>query len=328
MELSFSYSKPSPPWSHLTTDLVCKIADCLGEESEALRLRSVCRSWRAAVPPPRPKTTSSPVLHLPCFQPHRHDHSLALTESTVYSIAPIPRNSGEPTTPWIVKVQFLESGTVSLKELRSGSSLKAEDTLLLPKSLDLLDYQVHQLHNVYSLENVVEREKFGSHEIAVSCRLSEKGDGFTVMVVKKDGALAIWRIGDDKWTNLDCGNIFCSVAYHTRKKKFYAVGNSGLTITVDPVSLAIQEVLPPAKGHCNSNKFLVESFGDLFLVEKDFQVSRLAFGVKKLGEEQEWVGGDGGALKDRFLLVANDWMVLGLAMDFPGCYYKANHVYL
>ncbi|KAJ4834969.1 hypothetical protein Tsubulata_048920 [Turnera subulata] len=240
-------SRDEPRWCALASDLIRKISGHLDTQCDIRRFRSVCRSWRSSTLPLPPKTTTS-VLHLPGFDLGEDDNNTnnshcTLTESTVYCIEPLSKRntaaaaadhpgSNTNTTPcWVVRVQFSESGTVIFKDLASPYPIRAADAQLLPKELDLRDYEVR----------------------------------FMVMVLKKYGDLAIWRFGDDRWTNIELTPWedfpFHCIAYH--KGKFYAVDEAGGTISVDPVSLEIHQVVHPMHpSHCD--KYLVQAFGDLF----------------------------------------------------------------
>ncbi|KAJ4835462.1 hypothetical protein Tsubulata_033828 [Turnera subulata] len=347
-------SRDEPRWCALASDLIRKISGHLDTQCDIRRFRSVCRSWRSSTLPLPPKTTTS-VLHLPGFDLGEDDNNTnnshcTLTESTVYCIEPLSKpntataaadhpGSNTNTTPcWVVRVQFSESGTVIFKDLASPYPIRAADAQLLPKELDLRDYEVREICNAYHLSY----EGFSisrATRVAVSSCFSDIGEGFMVMVLKKYGGLAIWRFGDDRWTNIELTPWedfpFHSIAYH--KGKFYAVDEAGGTISVDPVSLEIHQVVHPMHpSHCD--KYLVQAFGDLFLVDYscfapgDLQFGHLGFEdlhfgfeVRKLEEERhEWVEEEDG-LNDRVLFVTHDWLALVSARDLPG--YKGHCVY-
>ncbi|KAJ4830866.1 hypothetical protein Tsubulata_033962 [Turnera subulata] len=331
----------------LASDLLWKISGHLETEPDVRRFRSVCNCWRSSTPPLPPKAT--PVLRLPVFSPNPGEdssHYCTLTESTIYCVKPLRPKRFTTTTGaspcWVVRLQFSESGTVIFKNLGSPHPLEkeSEEAKLLPKVLDLRDFQVREICKAYTLEFV--NQNGGSSydrdiKVAVSSCFSEIGDGFTVMALKKEGnLLGIWRMGDDKWS-FDIGPAlemiprmcFHGIAYH--KGKFYVVDEDGGTSTFDPVSLEIRHQVVPREYISSADKYLVQAFGDLFLVAYTCSVPdvlllmHVGFRVRKLDEQRgRWVREESG-LKDRLLFVTPDWLGLVLAKDFPG--YKGNCVY-
>ncbi|KAJ4841608.1 hypothetical protein Tsubulata_004885 [Turnera subulata] len=213
----------SRQWSALPSDLLVMISGCLESRLDIHRFRGVCHSWWSSVPLPHPPL----VLKLP--YPICQDTSepmygittghLTITESSVLSITPLPgtqttSNSIFTTTaPWIFRVQFLESGKLVFKDLLSSAPVGDKYNRRLPQVLDLLDYSVKELGRTYRLEFVDQYQPFrassrrlqvssGVNKVAVTSSFCKIGDGFTVMVLKNDGKLAVWRIGEDKRINV------------------------------------------------------------------------------------------------------------------------------
>ena len=94
-------------------------------------------------------------------------------------------------------------------------------------------------------------------------------------VIYNGGKLALWRMGDEKWSVADDileGYVYDSVPYSNGI--FFAIFVNGLTISIDPakVSFEIMEVAPAKPrsgfGHGDTFKNLVKWFSDLFLIEK------------------------------------------------------------
>ncbi|KAJ4841613.1 hypothetical protein Tsubulata_004902 [Turnera subulata] len=348
-------------WTTLLSDLLRKIAGCLDSRLDILRFRWVCHSWRSSVPLPLPPPV---VLKLP--YPIGEDTNpntdlcghCILSESYVLSIQPrtalqsattgtssnTTATTTSSTTPWIVRIQFSESVNLVFKDLFSSSPVHDVDKRRLPKVLDLADYEVNELCRAYELEFVDRsgrRPCSGDHSWSTQVRqvvISGKiGDGFTVMVLKNDGKLAVWRMGDDKWIDVGDqtpeGSSYRSTAYH--RGKFYAVCDNRLTVTIDSVSLSIREVAP-AKQPCRDRKVLVESSGDLLLVLleeswvdyfdfEDEVTLKISFAIEKLDEDKhEWIPETDG-LKDRLLFTCEHWSLSVSAKDFPG--YEENCIY-
>ncbi|KAJ4841482.1 hypothetical protein Tsubulata_041824, partial [Turnera subulata] len=123
----------SPPlWSNLPADLLEKIAVCLQNSCrpDVLRLRSVCRSWRSSIP--APPVVPNSLLKLPT--PPYID--FYLKECIVYSIQPI---SNPHATPWLVRLEFSESGTEILPVVGKKN---VGTEFSRPMSLDLQHFRV------------------------------------------------------------------------------------------------------------------------------------------------------------------------------------------
>ncbi|KAJ4850631.1 hypothetical protein Tsubulata_020098 [Turnera subulata] len=334
-------------WCDLVTDLLSKIAGCLENQCDLRRFRSVCRSWRTSTPrPPLPAHPLEPYrfLKLPSFPAERHygDDTLVLVMFTVYSIEPLHQHQEDNTTaiatrPWVVKLKFWCRDTVRLSEL-SDSNLIVEGihTLDLPKVLDLRDYQVREICSAYYHE----REFICDTSRVRSGSFCKTEDGFILLMVARfKNELCMWRVGDDDWTLVDVTVEGFHGWYETvgcHNGKFYVVGDYGLTVTVDPISLEIKQVASNAESlrEDRLHRFVLGwSEEDLFLVDMlspddlDIDGDKLSyeFRVWKLDEKRlKWVEEEEG-LKDHVLFIANDWSALVPAKLLPG--YKRNCAY-
>lgn len=345
-------STSPPQWSSLPSDLLFNIASILGTRIDLLSLRAVCNSWRSSLSLP-PKT---PLVKLPFpidsnnpnLNPNRHGH-FALSESFSYSLEPINR---DPKRTWLIKIQESESGNVILKDPLARHPLAGLDRL--PKVLNLLDYRVKEISKGYYVEFVEQgkapypsifvnemKSCISIKQVAVSSSFDKIGDdGFVVMVIYNGGKLALWRMGDDKWSSVNDileGYVYDSVAYSNGK--FFAIDVNGLTISIDPAkaSFEIMEVAPAEPrsgfGHGDKFKYLVKWFSDLFLIEKyhedlfywsesdDEDDYHIKFKIYKMNEEEcDWVEMDG--LKDAVLFLGDGCSFFVWAKDFA--WWKGN----
>ncbi|KAG5253971.1 F-box protein [Salix suchowensis] len=285
-------STSQPHWSSLPSDLLINIANILDARIDLLSLRAVCSPWRSSLPLP-PK---APLLKLPFpidpnnpnLNSNRHGH-FALIESFSYSLEPINR---DPKRTWLIKIQESESGNVILKDPLARYPLARYPLAgldRLPKVLNLLDYRVKEISKGYYVEFVEQgRAPYPSifvnemkscisiKQVAVSSSFDKIGDdGFVVLVIYNGGKLALWRMGDEKWSTVNDileGHVYDSVAYSNGM--FFAIAVDGLTISIDPskASFEIMEVAPAKPrsgfGHGDTFKYLVKWFSDLFLIEK------------------------------------------------------------
>ncbi|KAL7226192.1 hypothetical protein ACSBR1_021343 [Camellia fascicularis] len=155
-----------------------------------------------------------------------------------------------------------------------------------------------------------------------------------------DGRLAMLRVGDDSWTPIYTQHFVCDdvIVY---KGNFYTVDRSGRAFVLDP-NMNLIEIAPPPtneNGKKKKKKHLVESIGDLLLVDKYFElhernvyyykdgkervkssnremVSEMR--VYRLNEDEHgWV--EVRSLEDQILFVGDDCSYSVSAREFPGC---------
>lgn len=168
-------------------------------------------------------------------------------------------------------------------------------------------------------------------------------DSFVLLTIHVSGKLAMLKSGDKKWTIIDdLPSPYDDVAFY--KGQFYAVDTTGRTVVVvvgcpSSVSVVGQSVFGGDK------KILVESCGDLFLVDKYLSVGpededegfefyeefdsytserTIRFEVFKLDRsEQKWI--EVNNLGDRMFFLGDNCTFSASANDFPGC--KGNCVF-
>ncbi|KAJ4830865.1 hypothetical protein Tsubulata_033959 [Turnera subulata] len=335
----------SRKWCDLPSELLNHIAGSLETQCDLRRFRSVCRSWRnSTLPPPPPKP--SRTIYLPPFWDDGKDEyspKIELKETSVYCIESLPSTThhhhqegaaAAAARPWFVRLRFTESGTAVHEDLATGHPvLKETHKRELRKVLDLRDFQVREICKAYHLW--VESDEY----FIVSYCFVETEDGSLMGMVLGDKVTysLFWKMGDDHWTGIDItqdGTLLDElVGYH--KGRFFVVSLSGLTHSVDPVSLEVNQVGVAAIQWFPGRKYLVGWSGDLFLVDKrgpeDFDEEldfEFEFKVRKLDEQQqEWVGGEDG-LEDLVLFIAYGWSAFVPAKHLPGygsrCVYYAD----
>ncbi|XP_031250442.1 F-box/kelch-repeat protein At2g24250-like [Pistacia vera] len=299
-----------------------------------LRLRAVCRSFRATIPLPSgqypfPHSILATTDFLEGPFPDEEDH-FDFTVSTVYAIEPLNKTSHthEEETPqtWVVRVQERNPGRVRIIDPIFGSECK-DLSDHLPKSLNLLDYRVTEITKSYQLVSTDEQHIVV--KLTFSSSLDENDDEFAVMARDNDmKELGIWRNLDKKWSIIDMGlqypEVLEDIIYHNHK--FYAVLPKGHTVTVDPKSLAVTGVAE--KLQLDWEYWMIYSIAlnnDLFLIVQfqeydDYDEYNIA--IFKLNEEnQKWVPVvDGSELEDRVLFVGKSSCAYSFSMkEVAGC---------
>ena len=345
-------------WSHLPKDLLAKIAGRLDTRIDFLHFRGVCSSWMSSVSPTFPRKNPILSLKLPypiasnanlniCDPDTRNPHgSFSLIESTLYYLQPL-RQTPDSKEALLVKLEEPKPGKGRLMDTLSRCAIQHLPKNF-PKVLNTLNFRVREVGKAYGLRffdvrgKPITRFEFKSILIKKVIMFS-KGDEYGLMMIHIRGRLALWRLGEEKWSLIDDGaekSHFDDVIYY--KGRFYAIDYKGRIVVIDADSLKATELASPVHGSRGTHKHFVESFGELFLVDKylddelqifcndysdivaDVPDYPVHFEVFKFIEEEQkwdWVSDIG----DRVLFVGDDRTFSLSSTDFPG--FKGNCVY-
>ncbi|KAH7545574.1 hypothetical protein FEM48_Zijuj01G0107900 [Ziziphus jujuba var. spinosa] len=246
-------------WSTLGTDLLEEILKRFlnSSRTDTLRLRAICKGWRSSIPfPPIPNHLFSNVrlplkLPFPTTTNFEGKGHFSVKQSTIYSMEPVKVRGRKPkfTRECFVKIEETDSGKVLLKDPFSRLTIENLGKLTgsLPKVINLLDYRVKLFATEYRLESVQgtnpPKEVMGLKKAVVG---QDKKDGeelFAVMVLHISGKLGVWKMGQNRWVEIDDG--FCYLDITSHKGMFYAVDSTRRIIAVDSSSLDITLVVPP-----------------------------------------------------------------------------------
>lgn len=343
-------------WSTLPVDLLAVIAGRLKTPSDKLRFGAVCKKFllaicfhknrpsfkalRIPVPAPASKKDIKPPER--CFQGY-----LVLTESVFYAIEPLPtRTPDRNVSTFIIRLEKSSlTGRMKVKEPLSRFRFR-QLARSLPKTLNLMDFQVHELHESYGLDFFVVRKRkdrymnydqmessSSFHKVVVATCLDKHYRDFAVMATQGFGELSLWRIGEPEWISIYelSKRSFSGVDVVYHKHRFYAIDVRGFAISIDhrtsKISYAANEFYEPIPGL----KYLVSSLDNLFLVVKTHLPFReeLGYGicmsVYVLDEvNHAWLYVEGG-LDDRIFFVGDDCSFSVSAEDFPEL--RSNSVY-
>jgi hypothetical protein len=145
-----------------------------------------------------------------------------------------------------------------------------------PKTLDLLNFRIYELGNEYTLQYINYRPFASSigdagdvymEKVAFHSSPSNNGMcSFVLLTIHVSGKLAVLKFGDKKWTIIDdLPSPYDDVIIYNGD--FYAVDTTGRTVVVRiDTPPTIEVVAHSVFG--GDKKILVESFGELFLVDK------------------------------------------------------------
>ncbi|XP_059640546.1 putative F-box protein At5g60060 [Cornus florida] len=342
-------------WSHLPNDLSTMIAKRLHNRLDNLRLRSVCSSWRSAIPPF--KQNPFP-LHVPFYFPsHLSIHPegrahYAFFQSTIYFLQPPMEQNPKPnvpnSTPWLLRVEEIENG--KMHPLNPLSKISTDHVpKAFPTVLNLLNFRITEIGQTYNLQFVDlnnkkietkwEESVIQTKKVVVSSNpWTTDGVDYEVMAIQRT-KLWFLKLGDEKWSDIRAPEPGRSCHYNDcvyHKGKFFAVNDRGSTVVIGS-DLRAEEIVPPIRmnkriasmrgGISVKYRYLVSSWGDLFLVTKctgsyekfvyDKRDMPLHFKVYKLNEEKkEW--GRVETLGDRVFFVGDNCSYCVSTWDFAG----------
>nr|XP_043608667.1 F-box protein SKIP23 [Erigeron canadensis] len=336
-------------WSQLPRELLDLISKHLLTETDLLRFRSVCTSWRSS------------IQFLPCRFPILPNTGISdttwgfyLSKRTIFriSLPPDSQNHNNQNLPWMIKFEKDNPTKGHLMNPLIGSEFIS---LLpnFPRSLDLINFRVQELGQEYALQNISYRPNANSIGDSISLYMEKVAfcglgnDGFFVLLtIHVSGKLALLKFGQRKWNIInDLPSPYDDVIFYNGD--FYAVDSTGRTVIVDWEVVSLTVVAGSVFG--GDKKFLVESDGGLYMVDKHLSVGpendfdyddenyefyedfdcfmserTVKLEVYKLDfEGQKWV--EVKDLGDRMLFLGDNCGFSASAKEFPGC--KGNCVF-
>ena len=327
-------------WSALPMELLPLIGRAVQARIDVVRLRSVCASLRTSIPPLR---GISPPLLLPFpFSINSAGGQSFLSQSSIYRLEPLDDNPNLSTCSskgWLVKVEEYEPGRVRL--LNPLSSLRIRffpDSF--PKVINLLDFRVVEVGKAYKLQH-----SNGMNIAGVDKLLLFPNSAWTSCVEYKlifglfhEGKLGYVKYGDKNWTFVDDNNFYCD-DITVYKGQSYVVDGLGIVSWIDSSMKLIQFSPPLPLCALGNHKHLVESCGELYVVDRFFDRERrfghdlrrhivcpktVNFEVYKLDQEWgRWVMVKN--LGDQVFILGNDCSFSVSATEFSGC--KGNCIY-
>ncbi|KAL2512530.1 F-box protein SKIP23 [Abeliophyllum distichum] len=266
-------AESDPEWSQLPRELLHFISQHLSD-TDLLRFRSVCSTWRSAVSPPCPAANGRfPIL------PNEGISDTAwgfyLSKRTIYSLQS-PSNETEIQS-WIIKLERDNPTRMHLVHPLTRSVFKMVPDGF-PKYFSFLNLRIKELGHEYTLQyinfsplasSIGEAGNLYMEKVAVCMNFSgSEKDGFVLLTIHVSGKLVIYKSGDKKWTVInDLPSPYDDVIF--REGRFYAVDTTGRAVVVnldDGDSPNVSVIAHSVSG--GDKKFLVDSFGDLLLVDK------------------------------------------------------------
>ncbi|KAH8508140.1 hypothetical protein H0E87_010322 [Populus deltoides] len=249
-------------WAHLPKELLDMISKCLDSRVDLVCFRAVCTSWRySASSPSFDQEIPRLILKLP--SPIHADAILMQTAvCRMELISKYPNSFSSFAKSWLVKVGESKYGKLQLLNPLTNYKIKYS-----PISLNLLDFKFVQLNKAFLLQQSRRFLVFGiikvvPFPISASC---SNMDGFGILAIYHEGKLGYWKYGDKEWTLLDYKNFqYDDIIVY--REQFYVIDRRGTVYWIDS-SLKVIQYSPPLYG-CGGQKNLVESRGDLYVVDR------------------------------------------------------------
>uniref|UniRef100_A0A0E0F0I3 KIB1-4 beta-propeller domain-containing protein n=1 Tax=Oryza meridionalis TaxID=40149 RepID=A0A0E0F0I3_9ORYZ len=275
-----------PAWTNLPGEIMELIADKTGDALTGRALsRSVCRSWRAAVP-------ETPRLLLPAaaargagdeyalvFPLSRgwsvvvdvRDTSCRLSHLATGATAPLPRLNAVRATAGSRVVHLVRMNPAWKRSFRPPDTEHA--------STGDEQFRIKIKFLWYSM--FLESDLQFSHllRFAVHVPPAASTDGMLIMMyhpVQGDTGMVFCRPGDAAWTKLDNPidddkHVYNLVEFAYLDGKMFAMDRGGTTAVIDAATLEVLDLVDAPPGTCNvSNKLLGTANGDDTVMSLDY----------------------------------------------------------
>ncbi|XP_011022224.1 PREDICTED: putative F-box protein At1g65770 isoform X2 [Populus euphratica] len=255
-------------WADLPKELLEMISKRLDLRVEVLRFRAVCSSWRCSVSPPS-FDQEIPPLFLKLPPPFRTLDPIfadaVLMQTTICRMEFLCNYSNSSCS--LAKSSLVKVGESKHGKLQPFHPLSNQETKDSFMSLNLLDLKFVQLSKACLLKWPGGISVYGINKVVVfplsagcidNCELG-------ILAIYHEGKLGYWRYGDKEWTLLDDRNFeYDDIIVY--EGQFYVVDRWGTVSWIDS-SLKVIQYSPPLYG-CGGQKNLVESCGDLYVVDR------------------------------------------------------------
>ncbi|KDP23689.1 hypothetical protein JCGZ_23522 [Jatropha curcas] len=298
--------------SELPQEILAQIAESLDNYLDYFRFGAVCKSFRSSVHGFNFQYNSdyrSLKLPLIYFREESLPGYTTIDLKTFYLLRHSPSSES-----CLVKVQ-------AYPQAKNRLLLPLLDPKTRPLELNLIDFSVSELHKHYfaTMYELTGDDEFYSEDTVSKIVVIGRKDELAAMAIYGLEVELAWiRLGDERWTAMNEQDYDDIINY---KGQFYAVqGGSGKLIKIDVSSSKAMKVVVPnllnGSCGCSSEKNLVESGGELLLLDRDMKGNKLR--VYKANEEEgKWV--EIKSLGDRTVVVKEwRWAFSVCARDLGG----------
>ncbi|XP_010429470.1 PREDICTED: F-box/kelch-repeat protein At1g64840-like [Camelina sativa] len=329
LQLSPATKEQTPEWSLLPGELLQLILTYLDNCFEVVHVRSVCTTWRSAIPFPSCLLRLS--YSLPTFADFPYDsRDLCILEKIPLFLFRVRDTS--PCEYFLGDIGLVDESEnhYHMEPLQCTVKVKIPGSEK-PTLMNMLDCQIIPLGHQYRMIGWDPEAWTSAYRGVALLPLNKQGGGFVVLL-NYTKVLLVLTSGEMRWmrvkkfSDASCWDLFIF------RGRFYAVFLNGEIFVIDPCSLEATPLKPSQL--LNSSNYLVPSGDDeLFLVEKivprygELDYFRLVCRVSRLDEEAgEWVVVSD--LGDRVLFIGELGNFSFSAKELPpgGCGVSGNSV--
>ncbi|PIA56774.1 hypothetical protein AQUCO_00700847v1 [Aquilegia coerulea] len=291
----------------LTVELLEEIASHMDSYLDYMRLRAVCLTWKSSLPEkPRRLPSQLPCLMFPCDDNHDHHGFLSMfigSEGEVYNLE-LPNTQDKlcrgSSQGWLITVE--KGPSVDLVNPLTKARMQLPPIYTFP---DVLEYQPERVgeeflvrlvylfteyHNLHI--DLAAMEQTFVQKVILSSSPGTSDKSCIAMAIYGDRSrLAYCKIGDKEWKLVEGDSSFIRDVIHY-EGRFYAVDHDGRVVVVYDKEFDAVDSSPTAKlfaatpegFDCTWGKpYLVESSGELLLVNRYVKVNRRGYNTTKFG---------------------------------------------
>ncbi|KAB5556724.1 hypothetical protein DKX38_007633 [Salix brachista] len=304
-------------WADLPKELLEMIGKRLDSRIDVYRFRAVCTSWRSSISVFYKKSPRVP-LKLP--KPIRvHAYLSRVTICRVELADDSDDSSSSSSMAWLTKVEESSNGDIQLLVPVSNCQLSTDSPGMVPKMLNLLDFRLVEITKACSLK----LDSGSSYGINKAVWLPSSANRNTneccdALAIFLEGKLGYRKFDEKEWKFIGKRNSrYDDISVY--RGQAYVVDRSGRVYWIDPPLKVIQ--YSPRLNGGGSQKSLVESDGDLYVVDRFFAGERRAKTIRirvyKLDEEGgTWVNIS--SLGDKVFVLGNECSFSVSAKEFSG----------
>ncbi|PIA56775.1 hypothetical protein AQUCO_00700848v1 [Aquilegia coerulea] len=294
-------------WSkNLSDDLLDEIASHIDSYDDYTRLRAVCREWKSSLPEiPRRLSSELPCLMFPCDDNRdNHDHhgffSIFMgSEGKVYNLE-LPNTEYKScrgsSQGWLITVQ--KGPSIDLINPLTKVQMPLPPIYTFP---DVLEYQQERVGKEFLVRMIylatqyrnlhiglAAMEQFFIQKVVLSSSPGKSEKSCIAMAIYGDcSKLAYCKIGDREWKLVEGENSLVRDIIHY-EGRFFAVDHIGRVLVVYDNEFDVMNSSPTAKvfaaapeGFSSGRPYLVESSGELLLVDRFLKVNRRSYETAK-----------------------------------------------
>ncbi|WCJ32753.1 hypothetical protein M5689_014156 [Euphorbia peplus] len=250
-------------WSDLPKELLETVGNFIRSPVDILRFRSVCSSWRSSVSAP---SFDQEIPQLVLKLPDPISCVAVLSQSTIFRTEFTSQNpnsesssSSSVSNPkgWLIKIRESKTGRLELLHPLTDYKIRYS-----PFKLNLHEFQFSQLIKAFKFKTLSGFSVFGMNKVVL---FPISSNVVAILAIFHEGKLGYLKFGDEMWTLLDETNFeYDDIIEY--KGQFYVVDRKGTVSWIDS-SLRLIQYAPCLFG-CGLQKNLVESCGDLYIVDR------------------------------------------------------------